>query len=294
MKPLLLQIPLWILVFWLWTHLRSLKRRGRRSPFNEKILRLPAFTIRNFQRDTALDGVLGMMGVFVMPYVTYAMLTGSVLVDRIVMVIGALVTAYFLFKSIKNLKLAIQLHLGVEAETHTGQELNFLMRDGAWVFHDIPYQYGNIDHVIISTGGVFAVETKGISKPTNAAKTGAENATLSVNGDAIVLPHGRTSAHTNQAKVHAKWLREEIQRRFGASVPVRAVVAIPGWMINGGFDGDCWVVNPKRGNSLRAAVTKQAVDPQLVSSISAWIEDLARSMTPKSKEFDGASELTFR
>lgn len=294
MKALLLQIPLWILIFWLWTHLRSLKRRRRRSPFNENILRLPAHTIRILQRDTALDGALAMMGVFVVPYITHAMLTGNVVVDRITMLIGALVTVYFLYKATRNFKGAIQLHLGVEAETFTGQELNFLMRDEAWVFHDIPYQYGNIDHVIISTGGVFAIETKGISKPIDETCSGSDNATLSVVGDVIELPHGRTKAPTDQAKVHAKWLRNEIQRRFGIVVPMRAVVAIPGWMINGGFDGDCWVINPKRGNSLRAAVTKSLIDQQTVTTIAAWIEDLARSAPLKTKEFDPISEMDLR
>src|SRR5690606_27676098 len=210
MKALMLQIPLWILVFWFWLHLRSLKKRGRRSPFNENILRWPAFTVRNLQRDKAIDAAMGMMGVFVIPYVTYAVLTGKQIIDAIFIVSGLSVTAYFIFKTIRNLKQAIQLHLGVEAETFTGQELNLLMRDGAWVFHDIPYQYGNIDHVVISTGGVFAVETKGISKPTDDSRSGVDNATLTVEGDVISLPHGRIKAPTEQAKVHAKWLRNEI------------------------------------------------------------------------------------
>ncbi len=88
-----------------------------------------------------------------------------------------------------------------------------------------------------------------------------------------------------------KWLRNEIQRRFSMSVPVRAVVALPGWMINGGFDGDCWVINPKRGNSLRTAVTRSSIDPTQVSTIAAWVEDLARSVTAKSKDFDPKSVM---
>ena len=68
-----------------------------------------------------------------------------------------------LFQEIQNQ--VIRLHQGVEAEIATGQELSLLMRDGAWVFHDIPYQYGNIDHVIVSRGSIFAIETKGYSKP---------------------------------------------------------------------------------------------------------------------------------
>jgi len=294
MKALLLQIPLWLFIAWFWWHQRSLKKRGRRSPFNEKILRLPAFTIRNIQNDLALDGMLYMMGVFVTPYIAYAIQTDNRTTNTTVAILGLAVIGYFLFKSIQKFKLTIQLNLGVEAETATGQELNLLMRDGAWVFHDIPYQYGNIDHVVISTGGVFAIETKGISKPTDETKTGTENATLSVANDAMVLPHGRTNKPINQAKTHANWLRNEIQRRFGFNVPVRAVVAIPGWMINGGFEGDCWVINPKRGNSLRGAVIKQNIDPQTVSNIAAWIEDLARSMSPKSKEFDAEKEIEFK
>lgn len=94
----------------------------------------------------------------------------------------------------------------------------------------------------------------------------------------------RTGKPIRQAKTHAKWLRNEIHRRFDLSVPVRAVVALPGWMIKGGFDGDCWVINPKRGNSLRGAVTKSLINETESQMISAWVEDLARSVAPKSKE----------
>jgi hypothetical protein len=57
-------------------------------------------------------------------------------------------------------------------------------------------------------------------------------------------------------------------------------------MIKGGFDGECWVINPKRGNSLKGAVTKSLIGETESQLISAWVEDLARSVVPKSKEFD--------
>ena len=159
------------------------------------------------------------------------------------------------------------------------------MRDGAWVFHDIPYKYGNIDHVIVSSGGIFAVETKGISKPTKSERSGSENSIVKVEGESLKLPHAKTGKPIKQANIHAGvWLKDEIHRRFDFSVPVRAVVALPGWMIKGGFDGNCWVINPKRGNALRRAVTKSLVSEHEVQLISAWIEDLARSINPKSKD----------
>jgi hypothetical protein len=109
---------------------------------------------------------------------------------------------------------------------------------------------------------------------------------LTIEQGVLKLPHATLHKPIDQANTHAKWLRNEIKRRFSLTVPVRAVVAIPGWMINGGFDRDCWVVNPKRGNALRGAVTKPVVSSENVKLIAAWVEDLARSLPAKSKEFD--------
>jgi len=54
---------------------------------------------------------------------------------------------------------------GYDAELSVGQELNQLMRQGAVVFHDLPADGFNIDHVLISALGVFAIETKEYTKP---------------------------------------------------------------------------------------------------------------------------------
>ena len=55
--------------------------------------------------------------------------------------------------------------LGLEGELATGEELNQLMLDGCRVFHDIPFRFGNIDHVVVSQSGVFSVNTKMLGKP---------------------------------------------------------------------------------------------------------------------------------
>jgi hypothetical protein len=288
-KILMLQVPLWILIAWMAWHMRSLRRRGRRSPFNENILSIPGFTLRNKQRDLLFDSILYMAGVFVTPYICYAFITNNAAFNGVIIIVGVIVTATFLFKASSNFRKAIQHNLGVEAETAAGQELNLLMRDGAWVFHDIPYTYGNIDHVIVSTGGIFAIETKGISKPTDGSRSGSENATLSVVDGTMILPHARTKAPVEQAKCHANWLRQEVKRRFGLDVPVRPVVAVPGWMVKHSYDGECWVVNPKRGSALRSNIGQRNIDESSVTLIAAWIEDLSRSMEPKSKQFDAES-----
>ena len=47
----------------------------------------------------------------------------------------------------------------------TSEELNQLMLDGCRVFHDIPFPYGNIDHVVVSRSGVYSVNAKMCGKP---------------------------------------------------------------------------------------------------------------------------------
>lgn len=54
---------------------------------------------------------------------------------------------------------------GLLAERVTGMQLNRLVAQGCLVLHDLPFGDFNIDHVVISPRGVFAVETKSIRKP---------------------------------------------------------------------------------------------------------------------------------
>ena len=291
MTTLMLMLPFFLLFAWLFLSIRLIQRRGRRSPINENILRTPGHSLRRVQTSNAIDLMGYLFGVIMVPFFGYAAYKSANPNIYLIAIPTILMTGWVFYKAIKTFGLAIRLHQGLDAEITSGQELNLLMRDGAWVYHDIPYQYGNIDHVIVGTGGIFAVETKGISKPTDNKSSPSENSTVKVERDELILPHARTGKPIQQAKTHAKWLRGEIQRRFDLTVPVRAVVALPGWMIKRGFDGDCWVINPKRGNSLRGAVTKQLVGEKEIQMVAAWIEDLARSVAPKSKEFDQKREM---
>lgn len=50
--------------------------------------------------------------------------------------------------------------IGGDAETWTAEELAKL-DDRFWrVYHDVPLRYGNVDHVVVGPGRVYAVETK--------------------------------------------------------------------------------------------------------------------------------------
>lgn len=291
----LLVIPMLLAITLLWLGVRNLRRRGRRSPFNEKLLRAPGHSLDILRTDLTFDALLYLCGVFVLPLFFYVahLLYAQKSSPFLFLIVGAITVLFCLFKAVTKFNQVIKLHQGVEAEIATGQELNFLMRDGAWVYHDIPYQYGNIDHIIVSRGGVFAVETKGFSKPESPGGTVFSTPVVKIEGDVLVTPNGRAKKPVQQALVHAKWLRDEIQRRFSLSVPVRAVLAFPGWMVEKAFENECWAINPKRGNALRHAVTQNKIEDKDVILIASWIEDLARSIVPKSKMFDSGGDKLF-
>jgi hypothetical protein len=53
-----------------------------------------------------------------------------------------------------------QRQVGGDAEAWTAEELEALDRRVWRVFHDVPVRYGNVDHVAVGPGRVYAIETK--------------------------------------------------------------------------------------------------------------------------------------
>jgi hypothetical protein len=165
------------------------------------------------------------------------------------------------------------VRLGYLGEFYTGQELNYLMRDGAYVYHDIPYKYGNIDHIIVSTGGVFVVETKAVRKPST--DEGARNAKVSIKNNALAFPHATTREPLNQAARHAQWLAKELY----VGVPVLPVVALPGWFIEGNNRVDnILVINPSRGKFLKSLVKENRISESNLEIVVKQIEAMARDV----------------
>lgn len=58
------------------------------------------------------------------------------------------------FSRIRNIK------LGRDGERDVGQFLERLRENGAKIFHDIPGDGFNLDHVVVHSSGVYVIETK--------------------------------------------------------------------------------------------------------------------------------------
>jgi hypothetical protein len=147
-----------------------------------------------------------------------------------------------------------QLRLGRDGERCVGQFLERLREGGGQVFHDIPAAGFNLDHVIISLHGIYAVETKTFSKP-------SPRAAITVESDSLLVAGRRPDRDPiEQVKSAARWLADLLEATTGKRFPVRGVVVFPGWFVEQRAPrGSVWVLEPK---ALPAFIEKE---PALVA-----------------------------
>ena len=77
---------------------------------------------------------------------------------------AAVFTSFSAYKIYGLVKSAKKYKQGLEAERSVGQGLEELRSSGAQVFHDIPADGFNIDHVVIDRTGIYVIETKSLGK----------------------------------------------------------------------------------------------------------------------------------
>jgi hypothetical protein len=169
-----------------------------------------------------------------------------------------------------------QLRIGLDGELATGEELNQLMRDGYTVYHDLPADHFNVDHVIIGPAGVFAVETKTRTKP---AKDGKNGHRVFVRGSALEFPGFVDDETIGQAKAEARWLSNMLTKGVGKAVSVAPVVSLPGWLVERTSANGVTVVNPKETRKLLLGKSV-VLDDQTIRQISFQIENRCRSLKP--------------
>jgi hypothetical protein len=154
------------------------------------------------------------------------------------------------------------LKLGRHGERVVGQYLEGFRAYGGRVFHDIPGDDFNVDHVLICPQGIYAIETKTWSKPWSTAKVTTRDGKLSKAGftpdrDPVI-----------QASAAADFLRDILATKTGRRYEIRGVVAIPGWLVDPSLQhGTVCVIDPK---NLPDHVAKQ---PSILSA--QEVKDLA-------------------
>lgn len=171
--------------------------------------------------------------------------------ESILLLFIAVVVLWAARSVVKLLRERWQYLDGVAAERATAQELVPLIGKGCAIYHDVPGNHFNLDHVVIGPGKVFMVETKSRQKP---GGRGAEKAQVKFDGTALHFPGWRETAMLDQARHQMRWLAEYLHRKTGERVRVESVLALPGWFVIGaGPNADVHVINPKMHNFMADA-----------------------------------------
>lgn len=277
-----------ILVLYLLRKYREAK--GYRSPFTDNFLRSPGESL-NRKIIEINDKVTENLALLITtPLLLYAVYISSLHFGNskfstptialfIIVVIGFI--AFYLFKLIKLLNLRRSYRLGYEGEIAVGQELNQLMREGYYVYHDFPAGNFNIDHIVVGSSGVFAVETKARSKPTS--KNALADARVVYDGECLKFPKGTDIQSIQQAKRQAKWISAWLSSAIGEHVGARPVLALPGWFVERTASGGIPVINPKNFRSIAKPKNGNHLSESMITRIVHQLEQKCRDITPENK-----------
>lgn len=275
-----------------WVHYRRRRaiRLGLKFPISEPLLRPAGYGLSEKINDAAMDLI--------------AALTLGVFSCTLMVAMHAIQTAYFkspesplrwvisglgivglLWYSIRKFlevaKKLRDLRLGWIAELATAESLTSLQALGYKVFHDLPAEGFNIDHVAIGPHGVFAIETKFRIRH---VLPDQEAHKVTFNGTTLKFPAGETDKPLVQARRQARWLSEWLTKATGEPVKAIPCVSLPGWFINWTGSSDVVVFTPKGADS---ALTKRQVDPSLsparIRQIAYQVDQRCRTLDHRGK-----------
>lgn len=255
----------------------------RRNPINNNLLRSPGETLRQKIEDVNLDISAYLSLVMVIPLMLYTLYLSfsslksiSVTVSIFYLLIGFSTLAFIIFKLIKLVINKSNLSLGYDAELAVGQELNSMMRDGCWVFHDVPAENYNIDHVVVGAAGVFAIETKGRSKLKQ--KNGKADYKVKYDGNKLDFPGWSETEPLEQANRQAKSLQVWLSSALGETIQVKPVLILPGWFVESSTSRGIMVLNGKNPSSTLGKVFAKPLESKLIQQIAHQLDQRCRTV----------------
>ncbi len=262
---ILLFAPIITIGFWLMRD-RESQRRQLLEPFTDFPLRPAGESLRtkieklSEQFDdyllvlTLVSAMTAGWLIGAQPNVTAKLLTGLLAANA----------AACLYAAPKMRAVAQQLRahrLGYKGERLIGEMLNRLQADGFAIYHDLPFENYNIDHVIVGSCGVFVVETKTRSK--RAGSRWEKRATATFDGRSIKFGDFVETDAVKQARMNAKDLGKWLTSATGESVRVEAIITSPGWYVPDALPIDGLAMwNPSRIRPFLLAKPKDVLSPE--------------------------------
>lgn len=235
----LLFVPMFILLSIL-TYIKKRDARSRVSPLTSDLLRSPGFSVQQKIDDMQWDLIECLMMIPVLTAIVpmFVFLQAKMTDQRVTLISWILVifliiicVAYYVRKLFKQVKRIGYLRLGYACERAVGQELEQVVRpaDRPYrVFHDIPFEGFNVDHLVVSPKGVFVIETKGRSKPLD---NGSKQFKVRVEGDVLYFPRHVEREPILQTRRNVKAVQNWLNNATGFDVPVEGILVLPGWYV---------------------------------------------------------------
>lgn len=273
-------VPLYATAAILWIEQRR-RERDTKFPFNRRTLRPPGESLRLLVDD--LDREFSDQLFYLLASCVVLGIGAWVAYERVGMgsFVGFLGLGAALFYSVRAFRLIRfrrRCYLGFLGERAVGEELATLLADGWCVFHDIAFAPNpggepmNVDHVVVGTGGIFAIETK-----TRRKRSLPQGGEVTFDGHAIHYPWGKEENGVLQALDHCTRLAKMLSEALARPLTVKPVLALPGWTVRHQEPGDLTVVGGRDiCDVFEAERNKARLDAPTVQAIRALLEQKCR------------------
>ncbi len=284
-------VVLGIVFLFIAVYKKIVQAKKKRSPFTANFLRGPGESLRANLDKVNADILENAVLVMILPLAVYAILISQYYFGKVapgllgtifIVCFGIVVELILFLRLIKGLNLRRKFRLGYEGEVAVGQELNQLMREGYYVFHDFQADGFNIDHIVVGPAGVFAVETKARSKPTSGDKT--FDAKVTYDGRKLQFPGWVETKPLEQAQNQALWLRKWLSSSAGEEVSVRPVITLPGWFVKRDSSKGFPVINPKLFRSIAKPINGTILNEGQIKRIVHQLDQKCRDVQPQANK----------
>jgi hypothetical protein len=273
-------IPTIALLGWTKWFIHCRDKRSRR-PFDE-MPRPAGWSLQNRTGSLMEDFILFFMVANTAGLVAWALATHDKGSPAFILSVGFVACGLLYYRAYRSIRSCMNHRLGLLGEQVTGQILDQLSSDSIRVFHDLEIREPgkkpwNIDHVVITPAGVFAIETKTRRKPRGIAPDGQQGHKVIFDGQQLRFPAPMAADRhgLDQTQRNADWLTGKLATLNGCAVPVTPVLVLPGWWVEAKGKGPVTVLNPK---GLRSFLNGRApaLSAERQSAIAAQLEERCR------------------
>ena len=230
-----------------------LDRRNKRSrrPF-EDMPRPAGWSLQIRMEDQMTEFTLSFMAAMMAGIVAWAFSVSRPDTAALILSLGFIACGCLLWKSSRILLRYANIRLGLLGEQVVGQMLDRVSSNSIRVFHDLEVvepgkSSWNIDHVVVTPAGVFAIETKCRRKPRGVAPDGQQGHKVIFDGQQLIFPTPMKADRfgIDQAQRNAKWLSDKLTSLNAVAIFVAPALVLPGWWIDAKGKGPVSVLSHK-------------------------------------------------